>query len=57
MFVTLPGIVTLVRLTQLENAATPILVTGRPLTALGIVTELLEQSYPVMVIVLSALVE
>jgi hypothetical protein len=47
--VTLLGIVTLVRLVQLWNAWSPMLVTGRPLMVLGMVTAPLKHLPGVMV--------
>jgi hypothetical protein len=49
MLVTLLPIVTLVRLVQSENAFSPMLVTGRPLIVLGMVTAPLKQLNGVMV--------
>ena len=51
MLVTLSGIVTLVKLVHGENASFPMLVTGRLLIWLGMVTVLPEPVYPMMVIV------
>ena len=51
MLVTLLAIVTLVRLVQSSNASSPMLVTGRPLIVLGMVTAPPGPLYPVMVIV------
>jgi hypothetical protein len=45
------GIVTLVRLVQLANAPSPMLVTGGPQIAFGMVTSPPGPVYPVMVIV------
>ena len=50
MLVTLLGIVTLVRRLQPENAESPMVVTGRPLMALGMVSASTEQVYPVIII-------
>jgi hypothetical protein len=50
MLVTLLGMVTLVRRVHQENASYPMLVTGRPLIVLGMVTAPPEPVYPVMVI-------
>jgi len=49
MLVTLEGKVTLARLVQPRNASSPMLVTGRPLITLGIVTAPPGPVYPVMV--------
>ena len=50
MLVTLPGIVMLVRVVLELNAEFPMLVTGRPLVVLGMVTSPPGPVYPVMVI-------
>src|ERR1035441_8551989 len=51
MLVTLLGIMMLVRLRHEKNAQSPMLVTGRPLVVLGMVTSPPEPVYPAMVIV------
>ena len=53
MPVTLLGIVTLVRSVQPKKALPPMLTTGSSLILLEIITAWLEQSYPVIVTVLS----
>jgi hypothetical protein len=52
MLVTLWEILTLVKLVP-ENAKSPMLVTGKPIILLGMVTAPPVPEYPVMVIVLS----